>query len=46
MPCLYICGECGAEHEIKPKEPVKCKDCTHRIMYKKRTDKMIQFEAR
>eukprot|EP01133_Synstelium_polycarpum_P010232 gene10232-11923_t len=43
---VYICGECGAENEIKPKEPIKCKDCAYRILYKKRTDRMLQFEAR
>ena len=33
----YICAECGSENEIKPKEPIRCKECGYRIMYKKRT---------
>src|SRR5690348_4831892 len=35
----YVCRlvECGVEQEIKPKEPIRCRDCGHRIMYKKRT---------
>ncbi|KAG0306605.1 DNA-directed RNA polymerase core subunit rpc10 [Dissophora globulifera] len=42
----YICAECGSENEIKPKEPIRCKECGYRIMYKKRTKRMVQFEAR
>ncbi|RKO96933.1 hypothetical protein CXG81DRAFT_14123 [Caulochytrium protostelioides] len=33
----YVCGECGVDNEIKPREPIRCRDCGHRIMYKKRT---------
>ena len=29
--------DCGEENEIKPKEPIRCLACSHRIMYKKRT---------
>ncbi|GBC04477.1 hypothetical protein RclHR1_00570033 [Rhizophagus clarus] len=43
---LYNCADCGAENEIRPKEPLRCKECGHRIMYKQRTKKMVQFEAR
>ncbi|KAI8354961.1 DNA directed RNA polymerase [Mortierella sp. GBAus27b] len=42
----YICAECGSENEIKPKEPIRCKECGYRIMYKRRTRRMVQFEAR
>ncbi|KAJ7779118.1 DNA directed RNA polymerase [Mycena metata] len=31
----YICSDCGAKNDIKPSEPIRCKDCGHRIMYKK-----------
>ncbi|KAG2172159.1 hypothetical protein INT44_005530 [Umbelopsis vinacea] len=37
---------CGSENTIKPREPIRCQDCGHRIMYKKRTRRMVQFEAR
>ncbi|CAG7849464.1 SubName: Full=Uncharacterized protein {ECO:0000313/EMBL:CCA67271.1} [Serendipita indica DSM 11827] len=37
---------CGVENDIRPREPIRCKACGHRIMYKKRTSKMVQFEAR
>ncbi|ORZ25410.1 DNA directed RNA polymerase [Absidia repens] len=42
----YICADCGAENQLKPREPIRCQDCGHRIMYKKRTKRMVQFEAR
>ncbi|KAF9265091.1 hypothetical protein L218DRAFT_861676 [Marasmius fiardii PR-910] len=33
----YLCADCGARNEIKPREPIRCRECGHRIMYKKRT---------
>ncbi|KAI8806106.1 DNA directed RNA polymerase [Cladochytrium replicatum] len=33
----YICGECGVDNVIKPREPIRCKECGYRVMYKKRT---------
>ncbi|CDS08512.1 hypothetical protein K492DRAFT_178192 [Lichtheimia hyalospora FSU 10163] len=43
---VYICADCGCENQLKPREPIRCQDCGHRIMYKKRTKRMVQFEAR
>ncbi|KAK0564807.1 DNA-directed RNA polymerase core subunit rpc10 [Tilletia horrida] len=43
QPIQYICA---ATNEIKPREPIRCKDCGHRIMYKKRTKQMLHFLAR
>ncbi|KAI9316428.1 DNA directed RNA polymerase [Dichotomocladium elegans] len=34
---VYICADCGTENQLKPREPIRCQDCGHRIMYKKRT---------
>ncbi|KAI0829452.1 DNA directed RNA polymerase [Trametes gibbosa] len=42
----YLCADCGAKNEIRSREPIRCRECGHRIMYKKRTDRMVQFEAR
>ncbi len=42
----YICGDCGFENEIKAKDAIRCRECGYRIMYKKRTKRIIQFEAR
>ncbi|KAF8921303.1 DNA directed RNA polymerase, partial [Mucidula mucida] len=33
----YLCADCGAKNEIKTREPIRCRECGHRIMYKKRT---------
>ncbi|CAG0899797.1 unnamed protein product [Darwinula stevensoni] len=30
-------AECHQENEIRPKDPIRCRDCGYRIMYKKRT---------
>ncbi|VDD88969.1 unnamed protein product [Enterobius vermicularis] len=36
---LYICGECHSENEIRPKDPIRCRECGYRILYKKRCRK-------
>lgn len=43
---IYICGECHQENEIKARDPIRCRECGYRIMYKKRTTRMIVFDAR
>ena len=42
----YLCGDCGVVNEIKPKDPIRCRFCGYRILYKMRTKNLIQFEAR
>lgn len=45
-PCLLPCPcyvECASINEIKPKEPIRCRECGHRIMYKKRTNRMVSL---
>jgi DNA-directed RNA polymerase subunit RPC12/RpoP len=54
----YVCGskylyitrifylDCGSDNEIKPKENIQCKECNGRIFYKKRTRRVVQYEAR
>ncbi|KAJ8595343.1 hypothetical protein M405DRAFT_759335 [Rhizopogon salebrosus TDB-379] len=37
----YICADCGAKNEIKSREPIRCRECGHRIMYKKRTKRSV-----
>jgi len=46
QPMVYICGECHSENEIKPRDPIRCRECGYRIMYKKRTKRLIVFDAR
>ncbi|KAK6590576.1 hypothetical protein RS030_152384 [Cryptosporidium xiaoi] len=46
-PVLYICGECGVDVSLLAHgAAVRCRTCGCRILYKKRTRKMIQYEAR
>jgi len=42
----YRCGDCGAKNIIKTGDPVRCRQCGFRILYKTRTKRLIQFEAR
>eukprot|EP00804_Cyclotella_cryptica_P015911 CCRYP_006404-RA/>CCRYP_006404-RA protein AED:0.23 eAED:0.23 QI:189/1/1/1/0/0/2/1672/66 len=42
----YRCGDCGARNMIKGGDPVRCRQCGFRILYKTRTKRLIQFEAR
>eukprot|EP00793_Prasinoderma_coloniale_P004026 PRCOL_00006868-RA len=42
----YICGDCGAENKIKQGDVIQCRECGYRILYKKRTTKIVQYEAR
>lgn len=44
--CQYICGHCGTEVTLKSGDVIQCRDCGYRIMYKKRTRRVVQFEAR
>ncbi len=42
----YLCGECGSENAIKPGDVIRCRECGYRILYKKRTKRVVQYEAR
>jgi DNA-directed RNA polymerase I, II, and III subunit RPABC4 len=33
----YRCGDCGAKNIIKGGDPVRCRQCGFRILYKTRT---------
>lgn len=43
---IYICGECQAENEIRPKDAIRCRECGYRILYKKRCRKLMVYDAR
>jgi DNA-directed RNA polymerase I, II, and III subunit RPABC4 len=45
-PVAYICGDCGAETTIKAGDVIRCRECGYRILYKKRTKRIVQYEAR
>ncbi|KAH7114479.1 DNA directed RNA polymerase [Dendryphion nanum] len=42
----YKCGDCDQEVKLKRGEPIRCRNCGHRVLYKQRTTRMVQFEAR
>ncbi|KAI1774885.1 hypothetical protein F4818DRAFT_417061 [Hypoxylon cercidicola] len=42
----YICGDCAAKCPIRRNELIRCKECGCRVLYKERTKRMVQFEAR
>ncbi|TGZ85030.1 hypothetical protein EX30DRAFT_296575, partial [Ascodesmis nigricans] len=33
----YLCAECGVKVGINKGEPIRCKECGHRVLYKQRT---------
>uniref|UniRef100_A0A4W5PN33 DNA-directed RNA polymerases I, II, and III subunit RPABC4 n=1 Tax=Hucho hucho TaxID=62062 RepID=A0A4W5PN33_9TELE len=45
QPMIYICGECHTENEIKARDPIRCRECGYRIMYKKRTKRCILLNS-
>ncbi|KAI1820054.1 DNA directed RNA polymerase [Xylaria intraflava] len=42
----YICGDCGYKFALRRSDTIRCKECGCRILYKERTKRMVQFEAR
>uniref|UniRef100_A0A1I7ZNR4 DNA-directed RNA polymerases I, II, and III subunit RPABC4 n=1 Tax=Steinernema glaseri TaxID=37863 RepID=A0A1I7ZNR4_9BILA len=43
---IYVCGECHKENLNKPREPIRCLNCGHRILYKKRCKTLMVYDAR
>lgn len=43
---IYICGDCQAENSLKTKDAIKCRECGHRVLYKKRARKLMVYDAR
>jgi len=42
----YLCGDCSSRVTLKRGDQIRCKECGHRVLYKERTKRMVQFEAR
>ncbi|RCK63641.1 DNA-directed RNA polymerases I, II, and III subunit RPABC4 [Candida viswanathii] len=42
----YNCAQCGASFSLSKSDAIRCKECGHRVIYKARTRRMVQFEAR
>ncbi|KAK3720403.1 DNA-directed RNA polymerase core subunit rpc10 [Vermiconidia calcicola] len=45
-PVQYLCGDCDTKVTLKKGDAIRCKECGYRVLYKERTNRMIQFEAR
>ena len=43
---LYPFLDCGKENTLDQKSVIRCIVCGHRIFYKKRERKLLQYEAR
>jgi DNA-directed RNA polymerase I, II, and III subunit RPABC4 len=39
----YLCGYCGRECPLKPKDVIRCRSCGHRVMFKKRTNRSMWY---
>jgi DNA-directed RNA polymerase I, II, and III subunit RPABC4 len=42
----YVCGSCGKDNTLDENAVIRCYNCGHRIFYKKRERKLLQYEAR
>ncbi|KAL1840280.1 hypothetical protein VTJ49DRAFT_658 [Mycothermus thermophilus] len=42
----YICGDCAVRVPLERDTPIRCQKCGARVLYKERTKRMVQFEAR
>lgn len=42
----YICGGCGKDVKLDKDSNIRCMYCGHRIFYKKRDRKLLQYNAR
>ena len=37
----YMCGDCASQIGLKKGDPIRCKECGHRILYKERTKRSV-----
>jgi DNA-directed RNA polymerases I, II, and III subunit RPABC4 len=42
----YRCMECDTSVKLAKGDTIRCSGCGHRVLYKERTKRMVQFEAR
>ncbi|KAH8789325.1 DNA-directed RNA polymerases I, II, and III subunit RPABC4 [Hyaloscypha finlandica] len=40
----YLCGDCNAKVPLKRGDPIRCKECGHRVLYKERTKRLVCFK--
>jgi DNA-directed RNA polymerase I, II, and III subunit RPABC4 len=37
----YTCGDCDMTVSLKRGEPIRCRSCGHRVLYKQRTNRYV-----
>lgn len=42
VPTTYECRKCESKIELYPKDNIVCKNCGERILFKQRTNKIIE----
>ena len=40
-PVQYLCGDCDSKVMLKRGDPIRCKECGYRILYKERTNRLV-----
>jgi DNA-directed RNA polymerases I, II, and III subunit RPABC4 len=40
-PVQYACGDCDNKVVLKRGDPIRCKECGHRVLYKERTNRYV-----
>ncbi|KAF1650447.1 UNVERIFIED_CONTAM: DNA-directed RNA polymerases I, II, and III subunit RPABC4, partial [Eudyptes robustus] len=45
-PMIYMCGQCNQPNEIRPKDQIRCRECGHRVLYKKRSRNLLVYDGR
>jgi len=40
-PVGYLCGDCDAKVTLKRGDPIRCKECGYRVLYKERTNRCV-----
>jgi len=38
-PVHYLCGDCDSKVVLKKTDPIRCKECGYRVLYKERTNR-------
>lgn len=38
-PVQYLCGDCDTKVTLKKGDPIRCKECGYRVLYKERTNR-------
>lgn len=44
--CIFMVQSCGIKVKLSSQDPVRCNTCGGRILWKLRTKKIVQYEAR